>query len=77
MKVETAWEVVDYFSTTVGYLPGEGKKKASTQEGEHESKLSPVFFRLRQGLEPYDIPEDGTDFLLDVHKAHIKKNNQE
>ena len=63
MKVETAQKVADYFGVTVGYLLGEGKEKAPTQEGE-------------RGLEPYDISEDDADFLLDVYKAHIKKNNQ-
>ena len=76
IKVETAQKVADYFGVTVGYLLGEGKEKAPTQEGEREFELSPAFFRLKQGLEPYDISEDDADFLLDVYKAHIKKNNQ-
>lgn len=49
-------------------------KEVPTPEGEHESGLSPAFFRLRQGLEPYDISESDADFLVEVYKAHIKRN---
>ena len=70
--------IANYLETTTDYLlTGLGEKeKAPTQEGEREFELSPAFFRLKQGLEPYDISEDDADFLLDVYKAHIKKNNQ-
>ena len=61
---------------TTGEYFGEGKEKAPTPEDERKFELSPAFFRLKQGLEPYDISEDDADFLLDVYKAHIKKNHQ-
>ena len=76
-KQELLLKIADYFGVTTDYLlTGEGIEKAPTQEGEREFELSPAFFRLKQGLEPYDISEDDADFLLDVYKAHIKKNNQ-
>lgn len=50
------------------------KEKAPTQEGERIADLSPAFFRLKQGLEPYDLSEADADFLLEVYRAHIKKN---
>lgn len=69
--------IADYLGVNTYYLlTGEGTEKAPTPKGEREFELSPAFFRLKQGLEPYDISEDDADFLLDVYKAHIKKNNQ-
>ena len=50
------------------------EKKAPTPEGERIADFSPAFFRLKQGLEPYDLSEADADFLLEVYKAHIKKN---
>ena len=54
-----------------------GIENEPTQEGERISELNPAFFRLKQGLEPYDISESDVDFLLKVYKAHIEKNKQE
>lgn len=50
------------------------KEKTPTLEGRREVELSPAFFRLKQGLEPYDLSESDADFLVEVYKAHIKKN---
>lgn len=52
------------------------QRKAPTHQGERQ-ELSPAFFRLKQGLEPYDISDSDVDFLLDVYKAYIKKKSQE
>ena len=52
-------------------------EKAPTSKGEREMDLSPAFFRLKQGLAPYNLSEADADFLLDVYKAHIRKNSQE
>lgn len=71
-----AQKFADILGVTLDEVYGEETKKAPTQDGEREFELSPAFFRLKQGLEPYDISEDDADFLLDVYKAHIKKNNQ-
>lgn len=46
MKVETAQKVADYFGVTVGYLLGEGKEKAPTQEGEREVSDDDIKFAL-------------------------------
>ena len=50
------------------------EEETPTQEGERVAELTPAFFRLKQGLEPYDITESDADFLVEVYKAHIKKN---
>lgn len=50
------------------------EEKTPTQEGKRVAELTPAFFRLQQGLEPYDITESDADFLVEVYKAHIKKN---
>ena len=57
--------------TLLGYKNAE---KTPTLEGERSADLSPAFFRLKQGLEPYDLSEADAEFLLEVYKAHIKKN---
>lgn len=68
-------EIAKYLSVSEEYLlTGAETKKAPTQEGERVAELTPAFFRLRQGLEPYDITESDADFLVEVYKAHIKKN---
>ena len=46
MKVETAQKVADYFGVTVGYLLGEGKEKAPTQEGERIISDNDIKFAL-------------------------------
>lgn len=74
---ETLLQLGEFFGVTVGYILGAEEEKAPTPEGERTAELSPAFFRLKQGLEPYDISESDADFLLDVYKAHIKKNQQE
>lgn len=53
---------------------GGESEKAPTPEDERVTDLSPAFFRLKQGLEPYDLSESDADFLVEVYKAHIKKN---
>ena len=67
-------EIAQYLSVSVDYLLGTETEKAPTQEGERIADFSPAFFRLKQGLEPYDLSEADADFLLEVSKAHIKKN---
>lgn len=53
------------------------KMPSLESDGKESSNLSPAFFRLKQGLEPYDLTESDADFLLTVYKAHLKKNQQE
>lgn len=53
------------------------KEKAPAANGERNSEMTPAFFRLKKGLEPYDLSEDDADFLLEVYKAHVRKNRQE
>ena len=69
-------EIAGYLGVSVDYLVGETEEteKAPTPEGERIADLSPAFFRLKQGLEPYDLSEADAEFLVEVYKAHIKKN---
>ena len=73
--------IAQYLGTTTEYLLTgiEETKNAPTPESERnrDRELNPAFFRLKQGLEPYDISESDVDFLLKVYKAHIEKNEQE
>lgn len=75
-KMDTLTRIADYFEVSVGYLVdgNDTEKKVPTLEAERGIELTPAFFRLKQGLEPYDITESDADFLLDVYKAHIKQN---
>ena len=78
-SAEVIPKIAKYFNVTTDYLlTGEQKEKSPTKEGEREvDTLSPAFFRLKKGLEPYNISESDADFILTVYKAHIDKNNQE
>lgn len=84
MKVETAQKVADYFGVTVGYLLGEGKEKAPTQDGERgidEQNLKVAFFR---GADPTLTKEDMDamwedarafrDFIVAKRKREKEKN---
>lgn len=68
--------IADYLNVSYEYLvSGVGQKeKEPAPEGERDSDLSSAFFRLKQGLEPYDLSESDVDFLVEVYKAHIKRN---
>lgn len=78
-KAENLTALCDYFHCSLDYLAGTTleTEKAPTSKGEREMDLSPAFFRLKQGLAPYNLSEADADFLLDVYKAHIRKNSQE
>lgn len=45
------------------------KKEASSA-----SRQSDGFFRLKKGLEPYQLSEEDADFLIAVFEAHKQKN---
>lgn len=73
---DRAKKVAEYLNLSLEYLlnGAEETEKAPTTDGRREVKLTPAFFRLKQGLEPYDLSESDVDFLVEVYKAHIKKN---
>ena len=72
LKAEKAAAIAFYLGLTVEELLG--KEKTPINSSEQDTGLSQAFFRLKQGLEPYDLSEADVDFLLEVYKAHIKKN---
>lgn len=75
-KMDTLSKIAEYFGVSVGTLVDgyNDKEKMPTLDGGQSVELTPAFFRLKQGLEPYDISESDVDFLLDVYRAHVKKN---
>lgn len=64
MKVETAQKVADYFGVTVGYLLGEGKEKAPTQEGEREIGFDDFTYAFYE--ESKDLPDEKKKMLLEM-----------
>lgn len=66
--------IAQYFRVTPEEITGE--EKAPTPEGERSIETNPAFFRLKQGLASYDLSENDADFLLEVYKAHVKRNQQ-
>lgn len=75
INAETALKIANYFQVSIDrVMGGPETKKMPTPEGEHTAALSPAFFRLKQGLEPYDLSESDADFLVEVYKAHLKNN---
>jgi len=43
---------------------------------ETDSESTKAFFRLRKGLEPYNIDSEDADFILSVFKAHRENNKK-
>ena len=80
MKVETAQKVADYFGVTVGYLLGEGKEKAPTQEGERgidEQNLKVAFFRGADPTLTDEEIDDMWDDAKDLRDLLIMKKRRE
>ena len=67
-EVDTLKKIADYFQVSVDYLIG------NKYENAIEELNSKGFFRLKKGLEPYDISESDAEFLLSVYKAYIESN---
>lgn len=61
-------KVADYFGVSVDYLLGRENTK------QEDVELENAFFRLKKGLEPYNLSKSDTDFILTVFKAHKEKN---
>lgn len=77
----TLTAIANYLETTTDYLIGLTDNPAKPIRNDDQNKKSPdkselngAFFRLKKGLEPYDLDKDDVDFLLKVYKAHIEKN---
>lgn len=59
-------KVAEQFNVTVDYLLG--------NEQVDNTQLNKALFRLSKELEPFDITEEDTDFILTVFKVHKEKN---
>lgn len=66
--VEMLKKLSTCFNVSVDYLIG------NRNENNVDNTSNKGFFRLKKGLEPYDISESDADFLLSVYKAHIESN---
>ena len=44
------------------------------KETSSASRQNDGFFRLKKGLEPYQLSEEDADFLIAVFEAHKQKN---
>ena len=64
---ETLQKLAQYFGVTIEDLLGEKRK---------EEQHDPIFFRLKKGLETYEIDNEDIDFLLTVMKAHKERNKK-
>ncbi len=65
---DTIVKIANYFHVSTDYLLGNEQKNSD------DSELNSAFFRLKKGLEPYDLDEEDAEFLLTVFKAHKEKN---
>lgn len=50
-------------------------ERVDTNDTTTDSESMNAFFRLKKGLEPYNIDSEDADFILSVFKAH-KENNK-
>lgn len=67
-KIELLAKALD---TTPAYLMG---WEDNEQKNSDNSELNSAFFRLKKGLEPYELDEEDAEFLLTVFKLHKEKN---
>lgn len=68
----TLIKLASIFEVSTDYLLG--RDESDNKKSPDKSELNGAFFRLKKGLEPYDLDKDDVDFLLKVYKAHIEKN---
>lgn len=73
-RAATLQKIADYFSVSIDWLVGNSEYRNINDYNEEISD-NKAFFRLKKGLEPYDLSESDADFLLSVFKAH-KENNK-
>lgn len=82
-RTATLQKIADYFKVSLDWLTGNSEyknlddfKKTELDKNENviEDLANKGLFRLKKGLEPYDISESDADFLLSVYKAHIESN---
>lgn len=64
----TVEKIAKYLNVSTDYLLGNEQKNSD------DSELNSAFFRLKKGLEPYNLDEEDAEFLLTVFKAHKEKN---
>ena len=62
-------ELSQALETSPEWLMGWEEKKPDAAPEQSEG-----FFRLKKGLEPYDLSESDADFLIAVFEAHKQKN---
>ena len=77
-QVEVAKKLGISISTFSSWCTGQRmprmEKSDLIEDSIDKSKSNQAFFRLKKGLEPYNIDSDDADFILDVFKAHKKRN---
>lgn len=64
----TIKRIAEFFNVSIDYL-------ADNESNIEIDEMDKAFFRLKKGLEPYNLSNKDTDFLLSVFKAH-KENNK-
>lgn len=82
-KTATLQKIADYFNVSLDWLTGNSEYRnledfnnaiSYTEESEEGKTEDKAFFRLKKGLEPYNLSESDADFLLSVFKAHKESN---
>ncbi|MBP0958396.1 MAG: helix-turn-helix transcriptional regulator [Oscillospiraceae bacterium] len=71
--IETIQKIAKYFNVSVDWLTGNSETRNINNDNS-DQESNKAFFRLKKGLEPYDLSESDTDFLLSVFKAHKESN---
>ncbi len=66
-------KLAEVLQVTPAYLMGWEESPTAPQSDSE----SPAFFRLRKGLEAYNISEADADYLVEMYKLHLKMNGQE
>lgn len=73
MRRDKIYALAKALNTTPAYLMGWDQEKSSSSD-DSENQVNGALFRLNKELEPYNLTDDDTDFLLTVFKAHKERN---
>ena len=74
----TLQRIADYFGVTVDDLTSEQditERFFATSGG--DNSMTPAFFHLKKGLEPYNITMDDVDYIVKMFQLHAEKNRKE
>lgn len=69
-------KLAEVLKVTPSYLMGWDDRQTAMGDEHLQQEADPVFFRLKKGLEPYNVTESDVDFIINVYKLHKEQNRE-